>query len=397
MAALRGNRMRASSPSWGLLAVAALCAVLLSQSVAAAETSSDKARSTTSRKSSRKSKVKVYRVETPASCQNSVRDDSVVGFYYSGRLEDGTVAVQDTSVVGRPDELDMSKPRDGLMRAVQRGVRGACNGERRRVLVPPAAHGDDRFPSNTVELLVHVVTIDGVAYEGEAPSTPRAEVDPASECGACRVFVRKFIKSWYVALANNMAKVANNDGKEPPSLTYNEDLEEVIQTLCSTDEFQLDTKVDTRAVVGFCERTMTVHKRRIAEQAMKHLNDVTKSWLPFTNQVCGLMAGACPVRPEETTSACDTCKALVQEAGFDLAAQGASLRAKPAEKRAWAVLLDLCGAAKYSHGNPASAGEVCEDLVEDHGKGLVGFLTSGGGLDPLTFCERAGMCGKAEL
>ena len=119
MAALRGKRMRASSPSWGLLAIVALCAVLLS--VAAAETSSDKARSPTSRRSSRKSKVKVYRVETPASCQNSVRDDSVVGFYYSGRLEDGTVAVQDTSVVGRPDELDMSKPRDGLMRACRGG------------------------------------------------------------------------------------------------------------------------------------------------------------------------------------------------------------------------------------------------------------------------------------
>ncbi|QDZ22195.1 peptidylprolyl isomerase [Chloropicon primus] len=354
-----------------------------------------------------KKKVKIFRLDKPSVCTNVVESDSVVGFYFSGHFENGTVAIADTSVVGRPDELDMSKERDGLLKALQKGMKGACNGERRRVVVPPylyrtgEAVAEDQFPSETIELRVHVVLIDGEAYAEEASSAHVAsDHGPASECGACRLFVSKFVESWYNTLAKNLAEVKNNDGKEPPSLTYNEDLEDMIQNLCTSDVFLKDTKVDTKAILPFCEKTMTVHKRTIAEQAMRHLNDMTKSWLPFSNQVCGLMTQSCPLRGEEKVSTCDTCKALIEEIEFDLATQGPSLKVLPIEKRAWGILTDMCGKTKYSHSNPHKASEVCEDLLEDHGKALVSLIavkeagegfTLDNGMTEL-FCKSAGMC-----
>ena len=117
------------------------------------------------------------------------------------------------------------------------------------------------------------------------------------------------------------------------SVEFNEDIEEAIQTMCSSDEFLRDSKADKSVVVPFCERTMTVYKRNIAEQAMKHLNDVRRSWAPFTNQVCGVMTGTCPERAEGRVTKCETCKALVEEAEFDLSTEGPADKALPAERR----------------------------------------------------------------
>ena len=60
---------------------------------------------------------------------------------------------------------------------------------------------------------------------------------------SCRLFVRKFITAWYDTLATQISKVDNRDGKEPPTLTYNDDLEEMVQTLCKSEVFLHDPKV----------------------------------------------------------------------------------------------------------------------------------------------------------
>ena len=365
------------------------------------------------KRAKQKRKLRVLRIDKPETCAVMVDDHSVVGFYYAGYFLNGTVATKDTSVVGRPDEIDMRTERDGLLRAIQRGVRGACVGEKRKVVVPPYLYRDessaaDQYPSETMDLRVHVVLVNGTTGEDAASASraaARAGESASSECGACRIFVKKFVHSWYVALAKNLAKVQNNAGKEPPSLNYNEDMEEMIQTLCTSDTFTRDPTVDIGSAAAFCDKTMVVHKRKMAEQAMKWLTDLERSWLPFSNQVCHFLTQSCPLRREGSQPRCETCTNLVEEARFDLTMQGPSVKAQPADKRAWKILVDMCSQTKFSYGNPALAAEVCEDLVEDHGSALVSFIVETGdsangtiasGADIRSFCVGAEMCEDAK-
>lgn len=344
----------------------------------------------------KKNKVRVFRVEKPSRCLQSVDETSVVGFYYSGYFQNGTVAIKDTSIVGRPDELDMSTEKQGLIRAIQKGLKGACNGEKRRVVVPPFLYRDsssaaEEYAEEVISLDVHVVKINDVVYDDEdfeessggagdggdgADGGTRQKIArQRQQCGACKLFVIKFIHTWYTSISTQLSKVENKDGKEPPALTYNEDLEQTIQTICSSDTFLLEKRTSP-ALLPFCKKTMTVHKRQIAEQAMGQLTMVAKSYLPLTNQICGVMTQACPMQEEKAISRCDTCKALVKELEYDYTMLGSRSKALTPKKRVWTVLHSVCARTKYFHHDPYQAAEVCDDLMEDHGIELAALVAA---------------------
>ena len=76
------------------------------------------------KKKSGKKKLKVLRVTKPAPCDVVVDEKAIVGFYYSAQFQNGTLAIKDTSYVGRPDEIDMSTEKQGIIKAIQKGLKG---------------------------------------------------------------------------------------------------------------------------------------------------------------------------------------------------------------------------------------------------------------------------------
>mmetsp|Transcript_13133 Transcript_13133/g.24956 ORF Transcript_13133/g.24956 Transcript_13133/m.24956 type:complete len:121 (+) Transcript_13133:296-658(+) len=94
---------------------------------------------------------------------------------------------------------------------------------------------------------------------------------------------------------------------------------------------------------------MTVHKRQIAEQAMGQLTMVAKSYLPLTNQICGVMTQACPMQEEKAISRCDTCKALVKELEYDYTMLGSRSKALTPKKRVWTVLRSVESLSSSQH------------------------------------------------
>lgn len=265
-----------------------------------------------------------------------------------------------------------------------------------------------------------MVTINHVVYDGDegseealSSSGAKASRSPVETCGACMLFVKKFIRSWYVEMARNIEEVKNNGGTEPPALSYNDNMEKMVQTLCSSDLF-LHEKKYSSYLTTFCEKIMTVHKRNIVEKAMRYLSDLHQSWASFSNDVCGVMTKSCPLLKKEeeseeeaaaSASECDTCKVLVREVEYLLSMHGPKMLAKPIEKRVWSILVDLCSTTKYSHFNPYKAGDLCEDMVEEHGKVLVQLIaenhrgegnqissSSGSGSVGHSFCTHTKSC-----
>ncbi len=222
--------------------------------------------------------LRVLRSEVPDACDVRVGRGDSVAYHYSGRAaggegENGEMTIADTAIVGRPIEAVISGGEDrGLPAAIEEALVGACNGERRRVIVAPHRYrggsGSNLPVDAEVFLDVHVLRINGVSHGlNRRAMTADAGASPhgAEECGACRGFSRAFVGAWSRVARRNAAEVQSRGGRELPALTYNQDLEDAVQGLCGGSDV-----AGTPLVRDFCARAMREHKRAIVQVRTTH-------------------------------------------------------------------------------------------------------------------------------
>jgi len=320
----------------------------------------------------------------------------------------------ETYKVGRPAGMTIGAPNTpGLLASdgFQRGVTGMCLGERRRIRIPPKLSSNGEQTTFEVEM----VAINGAHVTA---ASLESDLSPHLYCNSCHTIVELFYAKWLETITDQEKKrnvESNQGGRGSPAVTYNDDVENMLQTFCDSDAI-------TRAGWGehlrpSCTKLMLGHKREFVAKYMSV--EARPQIVPkIKNEVCGeKMVQACkPGRTIDETGVpkneCQQCRLVVGDVVYELQQRERLEHAGDARRRKLAkeVVESICTKLDFRHFKAYRLQEFCTDFIDDHGTALIDegvrMLATGDAYDAsaaqrmssdLCGARAAGVCAKDEL
>mmetsp|Transcript_21872 Transcript_21872/g.56801 ORF Transcript_21872/g.56801 Transcript_21872/m.56801 type:complete len:215 (-) Transcript_21872:152-796(-) len=170
------------------------------------------------------------------------------------------------------------------------------------------------------------------------------------ECDSCNTLVEEFHKQWVVVIKDQTqkARAESGNGDKPPSITYNQDIEDMVQGFCKSKEYR-QYSADMRAG---CDDIMKDHLREIVgkflHQEMNSDLSHAKGVPQRKKEVCAEMTKSCPdVDVSKGLSQCGACRALMRDVNY------VYRRSHPAKRveslRIWEMFEPICEEVQLRH------------------------------------------------
>uniref|UniRef100_A0A061RUR4 peptidylprolyl isomerase n=1 Tax=Tetraselmis sp. GSL018 TaxID=582737 RepID=A0A061RUR4_9CHLO len=322
-------------------------------------------------------KVEIITLYKPKLCEPSAKTGDFIKVHYVAKFKNGTVFDEGTEKVGRPLELKLgvgaAKP------GWDEGLEGMCLKEKRRLVVPPsltsgAAAERHGLPQDTTV----VFDVELIVLNRESPISSRSHAAIPEEllCDSCLLMVEGFFERWteMMSLQLNRATVQAG-GDKPPAITYNDDMEAMVQEFCNS------APINSDRVAGFvqpaCKEIMKVWKRDFVGHFLS--NTVGHGQLPEKRAaICRDMVGVCHSLPDALPrGTCESCRATVDALAFELRTQGPLQEARGRKRQVWDTLDFICMKLHYRLARATKAQELCDDLVDEHGSEIVRMVEEG--------------------
>lgn len=202
-------------------------------------------------------------------------------------------------------------------------------------------------------------------------------------CDGCLSTLEAFHMQWlqYVSKESNEGDDVDQKaaGSSPPAITYNDEVEDTVNDICKSKSYR---------EYGLSDQTTEVCQSMIGTEAVKRkivaqflAKDLGAKNLPVRKrEACGVggLVEAC--QPDEEarafdvggTSKCELCTAVVQDALYE--ARRHKHKSGPWKPQSIFDALDnLCPWGVLRHGEERvdAVYEVCDEMMDEHGKGLV--------------------------
>ena len=359
-------------------------------------------------------------------CANArAQEGDALAVHYRAFADGNKEPFDETYTVGRPHAFTLGQGQ-GLvgLEGVTRGVTNMCLGEKRRLRVPPhLGLGEKPVTGTKYGGLEGGMTL---VFEAELLAVNDASVTAASAvstdslpphmyCNACHTLVELFFVKWIETIAEQERKNnvnPNDGGKKMPAVTYNDDVEAMLQGFCTSDAVLRPGWGDH--IRPACDTIMLGHKREFVAKFMSV--EAHPRLVPSVkNEVCGTgMVQACGAAIDDAgvpSGACAQCKLVVGDVAFELQQRERLVDAgeKRRRKLAKEVVDNVCNKLEIRHFKGYKLSELCNDLVDDHAGAIVdagvemlgtGATSEAGSAARLhaDVCVRAaGLCGRDEL
>ena len=167
--------------------------------------------------------------------------------------------------------------------------------------------------------------------------------------------------------------VKGSGGNEPPAITYNQEVEDMVTDICRSKPFRA---AYSDSVARTCTAIIGAHKRAIVAQFLS--KDLGAKFLPDRKtKVCSGLVKACgPELRLSGTKKCELCVSVADDLRFVVNRGRHPNAAKWKAKFIWKMIDEFCHHSILRHREPRveHVTRWCDDLIDEHDEAVVRAL-----------------------